>query len=352
MSVSGILAVWLAGADQSPSAEPFSTIGSLAWTGGWLRSGACAAAGEAVATAASTTNAKRAPLIPGALYPRRELSALLDDGDGVAGGNRAAGRHVQLFDRARGGSGDLVLHLHGLDHADERALFHVGALLDLDLEHRALDRGDELARRAAAAARALAALRRLLGRGRAIRGHAHGRRADHLHVELAARDLDGVGALDLLLLVLVLGRRIGLRLLELLEPLLVLDEVAPGLALLPLLGAEEADVERDQRLDALELVLAERADHAGGGLLAILVPDDQLGDHRVVQRGDLGACEHAGVHAHAGAARLEVGGDGARRGGEVLGGVLGVDPALDRVAAQLQVLLLQRQLLARGDADL
>ena len=36
--------------------------------------------------------------------------------------------------------GDLVLHLHGLDHAHQRALLHVGAGLDGDLENGALDR--------------------------------------------------------------------------------------------------------------------------------------------------------------------------------------------------------------------
>jgi hypothetical protein len=40
--------------------------------------------------------------------------------------------------------------------------------------------------------------------------------------------------------------------------------------------------------------------------------------------------------------------DGAGRGGEVLGGVLGVDAALDRVAAQHDVLLGDRERLARA----
>src|SRR4051812_42240374 len=51
------------------------------------------------------------------------------------------------------------------------------------------------------------------------------RRADHLDVEAAARHLHGVVALDLLLFVLVSGR-IGRREGQLLEPLLVLHQVA------------------------------------------------------------------------------------------------------------------------------
>ena len=57
----------------------------------------------------------------------------------------------------------------------------------------------------------------------------------------------------------------------------------------PLLGRQQRLVERDQRLQALDLVLAQRAQHALRGLLAVGVPDDQLGDHRVVHRRDLAA---------------------------------------------------------------
>ena len=97
---------------------------------------------------------------------------------------------------------------------------------------------------------------------------------------------------------------------------------------------------------------AERADHAPGRGLAVDVPDDQLGDHRVVQRQHLVALAGAGVHPHAGARRLHVVGDLARGGGEVGGRGLRVDAALDGVAAQLDVLLGEGQVLARGDLDL
>src|SRR5919106_4063983 len=79
-----------------------------------------------------------------------EVTGLLDDGDGVAGGDRAALGDGQLLDGARARRGDLVLHLHRLDHADERALVNLGALLDSDLEHCPLKRRDDGAGRPAA----------------------------------------------------------------------------------------------------------------------------------------------------------------------------------------------------------
>ena len=53
-----------------------------------------------------------------------------------------------------------------------------------------------------------------------------------------------------------------------------------------------------------------------------------------------------------GPARLAVGRDPPRRRQEAAGDVLGVDPALDRVAAQLHVLLPDGERLAGGDEDL
>ena len=53
-------------------------------------------------------------------------------------------------------------------------------------------------------------------------------------------------------------------------------------ALRPLIGPQQRAVEREQGLQALDLVLVERAQHAPGGRLAVAVPDDQLRDHRVV----------------------------------------------------------------------
>ena len=49
----------------------------------------------------------------------------------------------ELLDRARLVGGDLVLHLHRLDDADQRALLDGGSGLDGDLQHRALQRRGE-----------------------------------------------------------------------------------------------------------------------------------------------------------------------------------------------------------------
>ena len=58
---------------------------------------------------------------------------------------------------------------------------------------------------------------------------------------------------------------LGLRERELLEPLAVLDQVAAGLALGPLLGGHDRLVERDQGLDALDLELLQRPRHPPRG---------------------------------------------------------------------------------------
>ena len=93
---------------------------------------------------------------------RETLAAgLLDDREDVAAGDRRALDDVQLLDLAGAVGGDLVLHLHRLDHADQVALGDLGALLDGDLEDRSLQRrGQRLAGGARAAARLALALRR------------------------------------------------------------------------------------------------------------------------------------------------------------------------------------------------
>ena len=212
--------------------------------------------------------------------------------------------------------------------------------------------GQRLARGAGAAAGFALALRRLAAAGAAGRGDPGDGLADHLDVEELAGDLDLVVAGDRLRALLGRGRRGGLIGGGRLEPLPVLHQVAAGLAVGPLLGGEDRLVEGDQRGQAADLVLAERAQHAPGRLLAVDVPDDQLGHHRVVHRRHLGPRFDPRVDPHPGTGRLAVGGDRARRRGEVLVGGLGVDPALDRPAAQLDLLLGDRELLAGGDQDL
>ena len=66
---------------------------------------------------------------------------------------------------------------------------------------------------------------------------------------------------------------------------------------------EERGVEAEQRRRALDPELGERAQHAPPGGLAIRVVHDQLGDHRVVEPGDLVSRPDAGVDPHAGAGR-------------------------------------------------
>src|SRR5207302_4636445 len=112
------------------------------------------------------------------------------------------------------------------------------------------------------------------GGGGAIRGGARDageRRAHHAHVEAAPRDLDGVCLLDLVALALALvRRRRGGRLeREGLQPLLVLEQVPAGLALRPLLARQQRAMERDQRLQPLDLVFVERAQHSPRRLLAV-----------------------------------------------------------------------------------
>ena len=92
--------------------------------------------------------------------------------------------------------GDLVLHLHRLDHADQVALGDLGALLDGDFEDRALQRrGQRLARgarrRRRPCARASAACLPPAAGGGAPPADGL---ADHLDVEELAGDLDLVVA--------------------------------------------------------------------------------------------------------------------------------------------------------------
>src|SRR3954468_13615583 len=98
----------------------------------------------------------------------------LDDGDRGAPPERGAPPDGERLDHAGLVGGDLVLHLHRLDDADELALLDGLALLDEHLPHVALQRRDELVGATApAAALALAATRLGRRRARAVdaRGH-------------------------------------------------------------------------------------------------------------------------------------------------------------------------------------
>jgi hypothetical protein len=116
---------------------------------------------------------------------------------------------------------------------------------------------------------------------------------------------------------------------------------------------DEAAEELDVVGDADDAVARERVAHPrerGGAVGAV---DDQLGDHRVVERRDRVAFFDAGVDAHACAlGRRRQMHESSRRRQEAAVGILGVDARLDRVARDRKLLLRLRQRLAGGNAQL
>ena len=104
---------------------------------------------------------------------------------------------------------------------------------------------------------------------------------------------------------------------------------------------------------ARDLEFPERLAHSLERRGAIIIPDDELGDHGVVVDRDLVAGPHTRFHAHV---------PGFRGQGEMSDAsgswqkipvrVLGVDARLDRVAADAQVFLGDRESFARGDPKL
>src|ERR687888_2280679 len=69
---------------------------------------------------------------------------------------------------------------------------------------------------------------------------------------------------------------------------------------------QERAMEPEQRLDAPDLELVERAQHPSPRMFAFDAVDDQLGDHRVVEVRDLGTRADARVDADAGPTRFPV----------------------------------------------
>src|SRR6185437_13715698 len=115
--------------------------------------------------------------------------------------------------------------------------------------------------------------------------------------------------------------------------------------------ADQFLVQRNGGLHAFDDELLERAAQAPDAALAVGAVDDQLADHAVVVRRDLIAGVEAAIDADVHAARRDVILHQAGRGGEGLG-VLGVDPALDRVTVELDLVLGAGQAVALRDADL
>src|SRR5437899_4420009 len=117
------------------------------------------------------------------------------------------------------------------------------------------------------------------------------------------------------------------ELLRTLRQLLGLDEAVTRLARDEAIVREQRLVEAEQRLDAADLELGERAQHPPARRLAVRVVHDQLRDHRVVEAADLRAPGDAGVDADTWPRRLPVARDppGARQ--EALRRILRVDAA-------------------------
>ena len=83
---------------------------------------------------------------------------------------------------------------------------------------------------------------------------------------------------------------------------------------------------------------------------------DELGDHRIVIERNLAALGDAGIVAHRYAVVLAFGGraiahQAADRRRKIAIGILRIDAAFHRPAVELDVALLERELLAGGDAD-
>src|SRR5437773_4760258 len=87
-------------------------------------------------------------------------------------------------------------------------------------------------------------------------------------------------------------------------------------------------------------------------LLAIDVVDNELRDHRVIDRRDLASGDDAGVDPNARTAGLLVTRDRPRGGKEAAGDVLRVDAALERMPIQVHVLLPEGERPPRGDQHL
>src|SRR4051794_12342372 len=87
---------------------------------------------DCVAVVARTSGSSR--------RPRVLMRRLLDDGDGVAGGEGGALAHVHPCDLADLVRGHLVIPLHGLDDAGQSSPFPPGPLLECLLEDAGLQR--------------------------------------------------------------------------------------------------------------------------------------------------------------------------------------------------------------------
>ena len=136
-----------------------------------------------------------------------------------------------------------------------------------------------------------------------------------------------------------------------------LDQSGVQIRLRESLTAHNAAQEGHVVGQAGDVHLAQSGIQLGQGLLAVVPPHDELGDHRVVIGGDLIAFAHAAVHPHGGDVEGVAGGCAihihlAGCGQELVGRVLSANAGLDGVATNGQFVLLFGQWLASGHAQL
>src|SRR5262249_30620786 len=114
---------------------------------------------------------------------------------------------------------------------------------------------------------------------------------------------------------------------------------------------EDLEVQGDARLDALDDRHLEGPPHAGNRLLAIAAVHDDLRNQRIVVRRDRAVGVRERFDPHARPARNAEDVDDARRWHERFR-IFRVDAALDRMAGEGDVALLQPQALAGSNPDL
>src|SRR5829696_1305737 len=116
----------------------------------------------------------------------------------------------------------------------------------------------------------------------------------------------------------------------------------------------DSTVERHCRLDTRpeNVKLRQSPVHPVDRLLAVRGPHDQLGQQRVVERAHLPPREAVRVHASPRAPRRRPDVQTTWRGREAPIRILGVDPALDRMTVDHDLLLCVRERLTGGHTDL
>src|SRR5215207_2527487 len=278
---------------------------------------------------------------------------LLDDDQHVAGADRVTGADADLFHRPAALGVDVVLHLHRLEHEQRLTVFDGVAHGDEHLHDRALHRrADGAVASAAGSGReprpgdlaAPPATWGVAGRGRLGEPHPHR--------EPLAVDLDGDRALfELYRFALCVGagpvrgwRRQGIR--ERLRVDLFLDPSRRVLAGDEVGMVEQREVGGHGRAHPAHLELPQRSEHPAPRRLPVGAPHHELADEVVVELRDRVALVVAAVPAHPRTAGDAQPGDRSRRREELLRRVLGVDAALDGVAAALHGLLRERERLA------